>query len=99
MPATAARWGRVPGSRRAAIRISAGVRTLTTTAWTRVAVDDYRGGETVVRRAGWPWNQRPFRRCAVGMLGTLAGPARWLFTGTALTVAVALGRGDRPRMP
>ena len=32
MPATAARYGRTPASRRAAINVSAGVRTLTTTA-------------------------------------------------------------------
>jgi hypothetical protein len=32
MPATTARWGRVPASRRTAISTSAGVRTLTTTA-------------------------------------------------------------------
>ena len=31
-------------SRRAAIRTSAGVRTLTTTAWARAALDDRRGG-------------------------------------------------------
>jgi hypothetical protein len=33
-----------------AIRISAGVRTLTTTAWARAALDDNRGGQAVVRR-------------------------------------------------
>jgi hypothetical protein len=44
MPATAARWGRTPASRRAAIRTSAGVRTLTTTAWARAGLDDHRGG-------------------------------------------------------
>ena len=43
MPATAARWGRAPASRRAAIRTSAGVRTLTTPAWARAALDDHRG--------------------------------------------------------
>jgi hypothetical protein len=32
MPATAARYGRAPASRRAAINVSAGVMTLTTTA-------------------------------------------------------------------
>ena len=43
MPATAARWGRAPASRRAAIRTSAGVRTLTTPGWARAALDDHRG--------------------------------------------------------
>ncbi len=51
MPATAARWGRAPASRRAAIRTSAGVRTLTPTAWARAALDDHRDGRTAVRRA------------------------------------------------
>jgi hypothetical protein len=43
MPATAARWGRAPASRRAAIRTSAGVGALTTPAWARAAPDDHRG--------------------------------------------------------
>ena len=47
MPATAARCGRAPASRRAAIRISAGVRTLTTPAWTRVTLDGHRAGLAV----------------------------------------------------
>jgi hypothetical protein len=42
--------GRAPASRRAAIRISAGVRTLTTAAWARAPLDDHRGREAVVRR-------------------------------------------------
>src|SRR5689334_3925724 len=46
MPARAARWGRAPASRRAAIRTSAGVRTLTTTAWARAALDGHRDGAT-----------------------------------------------------
>ena len=49
MPATAARCGRAPASRRAAIRTSAGVSTLTTTAWARPAPDGHRDSETVVR--------------------------------------------------
>jgi hypothetical protein len=32
-----------------------------------------------------------------GILVTLGSSAPWLFTGTALTVAIALGRGWRPR--
>src|SRR5580704_3711116 len=44
MPATAARCGRAPVSRRAAIRTSAGVRTLTTPAWARTAFNNHRGG-------------------------------------------------------
>jgi hypothetical protein len=36
---------------------------------------------------------------AVGILVTLASSASWLFTGAAVTVAIALGRGWRPRMP
>jgi len=36
---------------------------------------------------------------AVGILVTLASSAPWLFTGAALTVAIALGRGYRPRVP
>src|SRR5580704_11040473 len=53
MPATAARCTRVPASRRAAIRTSAGVRTLTTTAWARTALDDHHDGQTVSRTVGW----------------------------------------------
>jgi hypothetical protein len=33
---------------------------------------------------------------AAGMLVTLGSSAPWLFTGTALTVMIALGRGWRP---
>jgi len=47
MPATAARCGRAPASRRAAISVSAGVRTLTTTAWAQVALDDHHDREAV----------------------------------------------------
>jgi len=36
---------------------------------------------------------------AEGILVTLGSSAPWLFTGTVLTVAIALGRGYRPRMP
>ena len=36
---------------------------------------------------------------AEGLLVTLGTSAPWLFTGTALTVVVAIGRGYRPRMP
>jgi hypothetical protein len=43
MPATAARCGRAPASRRAAIPTTPGVRTLTTPAWARAALDDHRG--------------------------------------------------------
>jgi hypothetical protein len=35
---------------------------------------------------------------AVGILVTLATSAPWLFTGTGLTVAIALGRGWRPEL-
>ena len=35
---------------------------------------------------------------AVGILVTLAISAPWLFTGTGLTVAIALGRGWRPEL-
>ena len=34
-----------------------------------------------------------------GILITLASSAPWLFTGTALVVAIALGRGYRPKVP
>jgi Domain of unknown function (DUF6542) len=34
-----------------------------------------------------------------GILVTLGSSALWLFTGTALVVAIALGRGYRPKMP
>ena len=61
MPATAARWGRAPASRRAAISTSAAVRTLTTPAWARAALDDHRGSETVVRRVELPSGQRPLQ--------------------------------------
>ena len=36
---------------------------------------------------------------AEGILVTLATSAPWLFTGTALTIAIAFGRGYRPKMP
>jgi len=36
---------------------------------------------------------------AEGILVTLGSSAPWLFTGTALTGAIALGRGYRPRVP
>ena len=36
---------------------------------------------------------------AEGILVTLGTSAPWLFTGTALTVVVAIGRGYRPRLP
>ncbi len=36
---------------------------------------------------------------AVGILVTLSSSALWLFTGTALVAAIALGRGYRPKMP
>ncbi|HEV2536021.1 MAG TPA: DUF6542 domain-containing protein, partial [Streptosporangiaceae bacterium] len=34
-----------------------------------------------------------------GILVTLGGSALWLFTGTGLTMAIALGRGWRPELP
>jgi hypothetical protein len=36
---------------------------------------------------------------AEGILVTLGTSTPWLYTGTALTVVVAIGRGYRPRMP
>ena len=36
---------------------------------------------------------------AEGMLVTLGTSAPWLFTGTGLTIAIALGRGFRPAIP
>jgi len=36
---------------------------------------------------------------AEGILVTLGTATPWLFIGTALTVAIALGRGYRPKMP
>ncbi len=36
---------------------------------------------------------------AAGILVTLADSALWLFTGTALVAAIALGRGYRPKVP
>jgi Domain of unknown function (DUF6542) len=36
---------------------------------------------------------------AVGILVTLATSAPWLYAGTALTFAIALGRGYRPQIP
>jgi hypothetical protein len=36
---------------------------------------------------------------AAGILVTLADSALWLFTGTALVAAIALGRGYRPELP
>ena len=45
-----AKCGRAPAGRRAPIGISAVVRTLATTAWARVALDDHCDGQTFVRR-------------------------------------------------
>jgi len=64
MPATAARCGRAPASRRAAIRISAGVRTLTTTAWARAALDDHRGGRSEASHAMAAASARHWRATA-----------------------------------
>jgi len=61
-PATAARCGRAPASRRAAISTSAGVRALTMTARAHAALDDHRGGQAAVRRTGKPSKQRRLRR-------------------------------------
>ena len=36
---------------------------------------------------------------ATGILVTLGTSAPWLFTGTGLTMAIALGRGWRPELP
>jgi hypothetical protein len=36
---------------------------------------------------------------AAGILVTLGSSAPWLFTGTGLTVVIALGRGWRPNLP
>jgi uncharacterized protein DUF6542 len=36
---------------------------------------------------------------AIGILVTLGSSALWLFTGTGLTVLIALGRGWRPDIP
>ena len=36
---------------------------------------------------------------AEGILVTLGTATPWLFVGTALTIAIALGRGYRPKMP
>jgi hypothetical protein len=36
---------------------------------------------------------------AAGILVTLGSSVLWLFTGTALVVAIALGRGYRPEIP
>ena len=55
MPATAASCGRAPASRRAAINVSAGVRTLTTTAWAHAEPDDYQAkaaGDDLLRDLG-----------------------------------------------
>src|SRR5271165_2318710 len=71
MPATVARCSRVPASRRAAIRISAGVRTLTTTAWARPALDDHRDGQAGVAGSaltGAPRGRRALPCAAVRFL-------------------------------
>ena len=68
IPATAARCGRAPASRRAAIRTSAGVRTLTTTAWARAVLDDHRNGQGVVRREGSLQNNGTFDEQCVFLL-------------------------------
>ena len=76
MPATAARCGRAPASRRAAIRTSAGVSTLTTTAWARAAPDGHRDSETVVRRrAVTPVNARVWLGQLLAV-SPASGPAR-----------------------
>jgi hypothetical protein len=62
-PARAARWGRAPASRRAAIRTSAGVRTLTPTAWAWATLADHRDGatgqpETICTTSGFTGHDR-----------------------------------------
>jgi hypothetical protein len=73
MPATAARCGRAPANRRAASDTSAGVRTLTTTAWARAALDDHRGGQAVVRRVGSPPASGPPASAPVPAAGSASG--------------------------
>jgi hypothetical protein len=65
-PATAARCGLAPASRRAAISVSAGVRTLTLTAWAHALLGDHRGGQAAVRRMEQPSKRGAFGgRCAL----------------------------------
>ena len=62
--------------------LGARVRTVTMTAWARAALDDHRGGETVVRR-GSPPNHGPFgeRYTASVPACVLAGGSRTLEAG------------------
>ena len=94
MPATAARWGRAPASRRAAINTSAGVRMLTTTAWARAALDYHRDGHAVARRAGSP--QSAARRLAPRFRRLVPPPGRESRSRRALTViaVAALSQPD-----
>ena len=62
MPTRVASRGRAPASRRAAIKISAGVRTLTTTAWAQAVLDDHRGGRLSSEVRGSPPNSNARRR-------------------------------------
>src|SRR5271156_5189028 len=73
MPATAARCGPAPANRRTASDTSAGVKTLTTTAWARAALDDHRGGQAVVRRVGSPPASGPPASAPVPAAGSASG--------------------------
>ena len=46
------------------------MRTLTTTAWARAALNDHRGGETIGRRVGSPPASGPEGRAWTDVAGT-----------------------------
>ncbi len=69
-------YGRAPASRRAAIRTSAGVSTLTTTAWAHAVLDDHRDGQASPR-AGSPPTSGPIGEpCAMARTREVECPDR-----------------------
>ena len=94
MPARAARCGRAPASRRAAISVSPGVRTLTTTACADVALDDHHDGEAAVRRAA-SHLECGAQNAPRGSARLPAGQAPWTTPLSSMDrpQAVALGEG------
>ena len=98
IPATAARCGRAPASRRAVIRISAGVRTLTMTAWARPALDDHRSIQAAVRRMGKPRDSGPFgERCALPLPSRRQHePPDWISAGKCHVPRLWCRAWDKP---
>ena len=84
-----------PAGRRAAINTSAGVRTLTTTAWARAALDDHRDGQAVVCTVGGPPASGPSASNVSAPV-----PATGAASGSRITIPACAyrdrGRGAEP---